>query len=159
MLKEFFELKAGETKVIELDAPGKSEEETTREKQAESLKTADKKEKPTSPEAHTVVVRVVDEQEKPAADVPAVIQWESEKVSEKTDGSGTVSFSLKEGQDGPRNISIQPEGYVPLLWNPPVTPKREVPKEILFRLEREKTIGGTVQDEAGKPVEGGKSLH
>ncbi len=74
-----------------------------------------------------------------------------------SDDRGEARFSIPAELEIVR-FWVRAGGFVPLFahWERPDDPERNLPAEYTFHLERGTTIGGVVQDEAGRPVEGAR---
>lgn len=114
------------------------------------------------PKTNTVTqpidVRVLHQQTgEPLTDVTLEV-WinDQSKIEGKTDRAGHYSFELPQANPNSLWIKAKTDGFVPasMAWGlrqPGVFP---VPKALKFMLEPGTSIGGTVQDSEGRPIEG-----
>lgn len=84
--------------------------------------------------------------------LPLAVRADNRPFAFSTDDRGHAAVQYP---DAAKNlaITIKPDGYVPttLTWRN-VTPKDPIPGTFKLEMERGTTIGGIIQDEAGKPV-------
>src|SRR5687768_3062639 len=113
--------------------------------------------KPKDDFLHTLNLDVVDKETgQGLANIPLTVRLDSGQTQTSTDDKGRAMINLLADQKYV-GITCRPDGYVPIVltWRNDQT-KDPVPANYTLKMEKGTSIGGIVQDEAGKPIAGAK---
>lgn len=99
-------------------------------------------------------VTVIDPDGKPMADVPVEIDINGMAFPMPSDAEGKVSVNVPVGSNNQLELRVKHPGYVALQgsWSRGT----KIPDTLTIKLQPARSIGGVVQNEDGKPVEGVK---
>ena len=135
---------------------------TETEKSPPEVEPADKAEAEDAagePQGRRMLVRIIDEAGQPVAGARLRVAAARDITEHRSDSNGEVHLPLAEKDPGYFVLRALADGYVPMAarwsnarrWDP-------IPSEFNLKVPKGTTIGGIVQDEAGRPIEGAEVL-
>jgi beta-lactamase regulating signal transducer with metallopeptidase domain/uncharacterized GH25 family protein len=120
--------------------------------ESKAAKSADSKSK-----TQLLRVRVVDGSGKPLGGTKLKVAYLGNKADYISDAQGEATVVVPAPNAKFLSIIAYPDGYPPMRkWWRNDTGNELIPAEFTFAYERGRTIGGTVRDEQGKPIQGVK---
>ncbi len=101
-------------------------------------------------------IKVLDPDGKPMTGVSVQVKIDDMKFPMPVDDEGFVSLNVPTEDVNHIELKVEEAGYVPLGASWQSGDGKKIPKKITIKMQKGLPIGGLVEDEAGKPIEGVK---